>query len=397
MGFLKKHKAFLADVLILAFTSFGGAQAHIGYFQRLFVEKRKDITPQELTEYMALANLLPGPASTQTLTAISYKIGGLWLALLTLALWILPSALLMTLAAVFINYLEGQNGLIHYFRFVFPVAVALVGHSAITISQNAIKDQKQAIIAVIALVLSLIFPTAYTFPAILVAAIIGSIFIFNAKGSHQNSRILLKIKNVILIFVILMFFALLGALVSRTSYYSLPIRLFENFFRNGGIVFGGGQVLVPLMFTEFVEMKRYLSQSEFLAGYSLLQVLPGPTFSFSAFIGGMAMKNIEGQWLMVGSMVAVVAINLPGFIIMVNILKFWQSVKNLSVIKNITMGISAVAVGFVAASFVLLMQKGQFSFYEVALSIAAMILLFFFKNIAPYWLIIGAICIGVAV
>ena len=151
---------------------------------------------------------------------------------------------------------------------------------------------------------------------------------------------------------ILLVFAALGAIINQTSPFSLPIRLFENFYRNGILIFGGGQVLVPLMYTEFVEVKHYLSNSEFLSGYALQQALPGPTFSFTSFIGGITMGNkgygIGGQ--IIGSIVAVIGINLPGLILILFIVPFWEDLKKITRIQNSLSGINAVAVGFMATA-----------------------------------------------
>lgn len=123
--------------------------------------------------------------------------------------------------------------------------------------------------------------------------------------------------------------AMLGAIINRTSPFSLPIRLFENFYRNGIFIFGGGQVLVPMMFTEFVQMKHYLSQTDFLSGFAFQQVLPGPTFSFTSYVGALGMKHggygILGQ--ATGGLLAVLGINLPGLILVLFIVPFWNDLK----------------------------------------------------------------------
>jgi chromate transporter len=128
--------------------------------------------------------------------------------------------------------------------------------------------------------------------------------------------------------------------------------LFENFYRNGILIFGGGQVLVPLMYTEFVELKHYLTNSEFLMGYALQQALPGPTFSFTSFVGGIAMgeEGLRSSGQIVGSLVAVIGINLPGLILILFIVPFWNDLKKITRIKNSLSGINAVAVGFMTTA-----------------------------------------------
>ncbi|RZK77112.1 MAG: chromate transporter, partial [Pedobacter sp.] len=178
----------------------------------------------------------------------------------------------------------------------------------------------------------------------------------------------------------------------RTSPFSLPIRLFENFYRNGIFIFGGGQVLVPLMFTEFVQMKQYLHASGFLSGFALQQVLPGPTFSFTSYIGALSMKNfgygIGGQIL--GGIVAVIGINLPGLILVLFIVPFWDDLKKIARIKYSLSGINAVSVGFIIAAFILLVIPIRLDILAIGILLATFLLLNFTK-VSPTLLVIAGI------
>ena len=171
--------------------------------------------------------------------------------------------------------------------------------------------------------------------------------------------------------------------------------MFENFYRNGIIIFGGGQVLIPLMFTEFVEMKRYLTADEFLAGFAFQQALPGPTFSFTSFVGAMTMKNagnpIGGQIL--GSIVATLGINLPGFILVLFFVPFWNDLKKISRIKNSLSGINAVAVGFLIAAFFFMLKPLPLSFLSAGLVVITFLLLTFTKVRTPF-IILGGVLLG---
>jgi len=169
--------------------------------------------------------------------------------------------------------------------------------------------------------------------------------------------------------------------------------LFENFYRNGILIFGGGQVLVPLMYTEFVEVKHYLSSSEFLSGFAIQQALPGPTFSFTSFIGTISLGNkgynIGGQ--IVGSIVAVIGINLPGLILILFIVPFWEDLKKITRIRNSLSGISAVAVGFMATALILLTKPFGLNFLAYGLMIGTFLLLSFTKIKTPIVIIIGVV------
>jgi chromate transporter len=203
-------------------------------------------------------------------------------------------------------------------------------------------------------------------------------------------------RNKILYFAgILLTFAALGSIVNQTSSFSLPIRLFENFYRNGIMVFGGGQVLVPLMFTEFVEMKQYLSSHEFLSGYAFQQAIPGPMFSFTSFLGATILRNvgygIPGQ--IAGSVVAVLGINLPGLILILFIVPFWNDLKKITRIKNSLSGINAVAAGFLIAAFILLLHPLRLNTMSINLILISFLILTF-TRINPAFVILGGVLLG---
>jgi chromate transporter len=161
------------------------------------------------------------------------------------------------------------------------------------------------------------------------------------------------------------------------------------------MIFGGGQVLVPFMHTEFVEMKSYLTSDQFLSGYAFQQALPGPTFSFTSFVGGMTMKNsgasVTGQ--IMGSIIGVLGINLPGLILILFIVPFWNDLKKITRIKNSLSGINAVTVGFMGAAFILLILPVGINYLSVSLISITFLLLAFTKIRTPL-IIIGAVCLG---
>jgi chromate transporter len=161
--------------------------------------------------------------------------------------------------------------------------------------------------------------------------------------------------------------------------------LFENFYRNGIFVFGGGQVLVPFMFTEFVEMKHYVGSSEFLSGFALQQALPGPTFSFTSFIGALTLKNAGyGLWGQIGgSIIAVLGINLPGLILILFIVPFWADLKKIGRIKHSLSGINAVSVGFLLAAVIFMFRAQSFQWQSLCLLFVTFVLLSFTRIKTP--------------
>ncbi|MDB5089657.1 MAG: chromate transporter, partial [Mucilaginibacter sp.] len=248
-----KQLIFLRDVTLYTFTAFGGPQAHIAVLLREFVEKRRYITEEELMELNALAQLLPGPSSTQTLVGIAWKVGGLRLALVTFLIWILPSATIMCLAAISYNMFANKAKFTEILRFVQPIAVGIVAYATYTFANKFLKTRVSTMLAIGSLIATLILQNAYAFPLLI---LIGGIISSALETQPQENELRVKLfsnvnPNKVTYFIgILLFFAVLGAVVNQTSVFSLPIRLFENFYRNGILIFGGGQVLVPLMYTE---------------------------------------------------------------------------------------------------------------------------------------------------
>jgi len=392
----KRHLLFLRDVLIYTFLAFGGPQAHLAYLLREFVEKRRYISEEELMELNALSQVLPGPSSTQTLVGIAWKAGGLPLAILTFLIWVIPSALIMCAASIGYKIFVEKGTFLHAFKFVQPVTVGVVAYAAYSFGRKFLKSELSILLSMSAMAATLILRTAYAFPIlIMMGGIISSAFEAKPEEDQLRVRLFANInrRKVTYFIGILLFFAALGALINQTSPFSLPIRLFENFYRNGILIFGGGQVLVPLMFTEFVEMKHYISNSEFLSGYALQQILPGPTFAFTSFIGGLTLGNrgygISGQ--IAGSLISMLGINLPGLILILFIVPFWNDLKKISRIKNSLSGINAVAVGFMVAAFLFLAQPFVMDPVGIGLMVASFMLLNFTPIKTPIVILLGVL------
>lgn len=384
--------------MLFTFTAFGGAQAHISLLLRYFVKNAHFITEEELLELNALAQILPGPASTQTLVGIGYKVGGLKLAILTFFIWILPSAAIMTFAAISYALLDSKKEFLDILQFVHPIALGIVAYGAFNLAKKILHSEITILLAFGAVVATLVLKNAYVFPiAILVGGMVSSAIATPTDEAQIRVRLFANINPRKLSYFIgvLLFMAMLGALINRTSPFSLPIRLFENFYRNGIFVFGGGQVLVPLMFTEFVEMKKYLLQSDFISGFAFQQVLPGPTFSFTSYLGALSMKQggygIVGQAF--GGLLAVLGINLPGLILVLFIVPFWNDLKKITRIKKSLSGINAVSVGFIFAAFILLVKPIGFSLMPLSIIVSTFLLLNFTK-ISPPFIILAGIVLG---
>ena len=386
----------MTDTLMYTLSAFGGPQAHLAIMLREFVEKRKYVTEEELMELNALSQVLPGPGSTQTLVGIAWRVGGLRLAIITFLIWVLPSAAMMCLAAISYKMFADNGHLADVLRFIQPMAVGIVAYATYTFAERFLKTRVSMMLAIASLLATLILQNPYAFPIlILLGGIVSSALETHVQESELRVKLFANTNpNKVAYFIgILLAFAALGAVINRTSPFSLPIRLFENFYRNGILIFGGGQVLVPLMYTEFVEVKHYLTNSEFLSGYALQQALPGPTFSFTSFLGGITLGNkgydIGGQIL--GSTIAVIGINLPGLILILFIVPFWDDLKKITRIRNSLSGINAVAVGFMATAFILLVRPFADNWLAYILMLATFALLYFTKIKTPIVIVIGVV------
>jgi chromate transporter len=348
---------FLKDVFLLSVSCFGGPQAHIAHFQKMLVEKRKYITEEELIEVNALGQVLPGPTSTQTLTAIAYRLRGPNLAYLTLIIWMLPSVAIMTVLGILMASFETKQISIAFTRFIQPMAVGFIAYGAYSIGIKTVTRPRAFLLMVLAAVASYFIKTPLVFPVILIMA--GCITAFNYKAHPREPKRKFNVvwANLILWVGVLIFAAVLGSLTKSKPEF-LPIRLFENFYRNGSLVFGGGQVLTPLLYTEFVQYapKHYLSSEEFLSGYALVQALPGPVFSFSSFIGALSMREFGTGGEIFGAIMSAAGIFLPGTFLIFFMIRVWDSLKSFRAIRASLEGILAANSGLVAAAAILLFQ-----------------------------------------
>ncbi|TCC92671.1 chromate efflux transporter [Pedobacter hiemivivus] len=389
---------FIRNVILFTFTAFGGAQAHLALLLKYFVINIRFVSEEELLELNALAQVLPGPASTQTLVGVAYKVGGLKLAIVTFLIWIIPSAAIMTFAAISFARVDHKEEFVEILEYIQPIALGIVAYGAFNLAKRVLVSQLTIFLAISAAIVTLVLRNAYVFPlAILMGGMVSSAIGTPTEESNIRLKLFSNInpKKLTYFFGVLLFLALMGAIINRTSPFSLPIRLFENFYRNGIVIFGGGQVLVPLMFTEFVQMKQYLSSSGFLSGFALQQALPGPTFSFTSYVGALTMRNfgfgVTGQVL--GGLVGVLGINLPGLILVLFIVPFWEDLKKITRIKYSLTGINAVSVGFIIAAFVLLLVPVGLNAMAIGVMIVTFLVLNYTK-ISPPFIVLAGILLG---
>ncbi len=388
-----RYYIFLKDVLKLSITCFGGPQAHIAHFQKFLVTERKYLSEQDLNELYALCQVLPGPTSTQTLTAIGYRLGGAGLAYLTLLVWALPSVIIMTTAGLLITSFEKKQISLEFTRFIQPMAVGFVSYAAYSISMKTVNTKLGLVLMVIAGVASYFIKTPFVFPITLLVAGVVTSFNYKAHPKEAKKKFDIKWSNFFLWAGVLIFAAVLGGITK-----ALPIRLFENFYRNGSLIFGGGQVLTPMLYTEFVQYapKQYLSSQEFLSGYALAQSVPGPVFSFSAYIGALAMRDYGIIGKLLGAIMSAAGIFLPGTFLIFFMIRVWESLKKFRPIRASLEGIFAANAGLVAAAAVILFQPLENSLTNFGFTIGTFCLLAFSRM--PSWaIIISGLLLGLVI
>ena len=409
-----RHISFLKAVTLYSLTAFGGAQGHFGMMMKTFVAKRKDITEQELLEYNAFCQLLPGASSTQIITLIGYKKGKLPLAVLTLLLWILPASLLMSglsFALDFAGNTTLQNDL---FKFIKPMAVGFLAFAAFrAYTLVAVNRIARLIMTGSMIATYFLFNSPVIFPAVILLG--GLITNFTEKTSKTINIEPRPIKwgNIVIFFLIFIIAAVFSELSRKNEWQTRKaFNLFENTYRFGGMVFGGGDVLMPMMYEQYVvrpatqriqlKNKNVISidQNEFLTGAGMVKAIPGPTFSFSAFVGGEALKHEGPGMQAIGCAIGTFGIFLPSALLVLFFFPVWNNLKKYPAIYRSLKGINAAVVGIMAASAFFLMKDISFfkineevstSFLNIGVIAGTFLLLTFTKLPAP---VIALVCLA---
>ena len=365
-----RHLVFLLDVFSLALTAFGGPQIHFTMIHRKLVIKRKYITENELKELNSLCNMLPGPTSTQIITAIGYKMGGPMLAFLTLTVWVLPATLIMGAFAIILFVLELDNPKLHFLKYIQPMAVGFIIYAAYKIKNLFVTKAHHWVLMILSAIAAILSNTPYIFPLLLIMGGVVSNFVNRSNYADVKPIKNIQWGNFALFLGVFLAAAGLGAITKNTGFL-----IFENTYRYGSIVFGGGHVLIPMMYNQFVEFKHYLTSSEFLAGVGILQAIPGPVFSFATFTGSLALKDYGIMGMMAGGLIGTVAIFLPGILLIFFIYPMWNQIKHFSPVKNAIEGINATSAGLVIASAYLLFKPLEINEMNMLVMIGTLFIL----------------------
>ena len=382
---------FLGDVAVCALGAYGGPEAHYGVFIDQLVVKRHYLTEEEMTELIGLTGILPGPSSTQTIIAIGYRVGGPLLALLTFLVWALPALVVMTALSFLYVWLARVQPSLALLRFVGPMAVGFMLSAGWRIGRKVVKDWLTGLLFVASAAITAFLRTPWIFPAVLIAG--GLISIAGSKEKDIWNRA--EIRPPWRYLLVFTGFAIAGILIELL--WGNPIaRLFADFYRYGYLVIGGGQVVIPMMYGDLVEATQSLTAQQFLTGYGLVQGLPGPMFSFSAFAGGLAASGAGALRQIAGAAVSGIGIFLPGILLIYFVYPIWEQLKQIRAIKISLRGITAVAGGLIAASALVLLARNGFSLEVLAVTAITTALLMSKKVPAPLIVLLVLIAGAVA-
>lgn len=413
--YLLRHIPFLRAVFNYSITAFGGPQVAVALMQNRFVQKRKDVTSEELLEYNAFCQLLPGASSTQTITLIAYKRGGASLAFLALLVWILPATILMTSLAIITTHFELTNGL-KSLVLLQPMAIGFLASAGLLLYKKAIKSKITFLIFLATAILTYVgFKTPWTIPIIIVLA--GIVTNFSGKRIPNDGPPPKKVKWSGL-FIFLSLFICAGFLSEQATRqnweYRKAFNLFENNYRFGSFVFGGGDVLIPMMYEQYVTRPKSnvvkknkrdvikLTSTEFLTGSGFVRAIPGPIFSIASYTGAVALKEMGIPGQVLGAVIASMGVFLPSFFIVLFLFPLWQKLKKYAVFYRSLEGIYASIVGImIGSTFYLLkdvvmqLQVGDaIHWITFPLVFLASTYLLYYQKLAPQWIALSCVCMG---
>jgi len=375
--------------LKLGLTSFGGPIAHLGYYRTEFVERRKWLDEKTYADLVALSQFLPGPASTKVGIAVGFFRAGYIGAFIAWAGFTLPSAIALVLFAYGVESF-GQvlgGGWLHGLK---VVAVAVVAQAVLGMMRTLAPDRERATVAVIAAVIVLAFANVWGQIGAIVFGFAAGLTVLRVEAPANHVLLPLQVSRTTGAILLAVFFAiLLGLPLLIAVYPAHTLELFEAFYRAGSLVFGGGHVVLPLLQAAVVP-PGWVTNDAFLAGYGAAQAVPGPLFTFSAYLGAVMGPQPNG-WA--GASLCLVAMFLPAFFLILGALPFWDDLRRRPGAQSALRGVNAAVVGLLlAALYNPVWTAGITSAYDFALAVAAFLLLFMWQ--LPPWLVVVLSALG---
>ncbi|ANS77150.1 ChrA protein [Paenibacillus yonginensis] len=364
----------------LGLTSFGGPIAHLGYFHHEYVRQRKWLDERNYADLIALCQLLPGPASSQAGIGIGILRAGLLGGLVAWLGFTLPSVVMLVLFAYLLKGIGlSDAGWIHGLKIV---AVVIVLQAVLSMGQKLANDRNKATIAVLALAVTLVWQTAVSQVLLMIAAAGIGVLWFRKEATAAPTELSVPLsRRAAFISLVIFLVLLVGLPLLRESSGNLWLAMFDSFYRSGSLVFGGGHVVLPLLEREVVP-NDWLSAGEFLAGYGAAQAVPGPLFTFAAYLGASMLGTAGAVW-------ATLAIFLPAFLLVAGVLPFWSGLRSNRKMQGAIIGVNAAVVGILlAALYHPVFTSAILEANDLVFAAVLFLLLVFWK--LPPWLVVLA-------
>lgn len=376
--------------LRLGLTSFGGPIAHLGYFRDELVVRRKWLTESAYADLVALCQFLPGPASSQVGFALGVLRGnGLWGGFAAWFAFTMPSALILFAFAFGANSFTGSvaEGFLHGLKLV---AVAVVAQAIWGMARTLTPDRERAAIALGAIAILIFFVGPFGQIAAIVLGACTGLFLCRGQASPTSGDLHFPVTKRGGVVALVLFFSLLLLLpIAVAATHSQGLALFDAFYRSGAFVFGGGHVVLPLLQTEVVAT-GWVTSEAFLAGYGIAQAVPGPLFTFAAYLGAIVGSAPNG---FVGAIIALVAVLLPGMLLVYGMLPFWNTLRTRPIAQAAMRGANAAVVGILAAALYTPVWTGAvLTPRDFALALAGFLFLTVWKM--PPWIVVGFLALA---
>lgn len=376
--------------LRLGLTSFGGPIAHLGYFREAFVTRRQWLSERSYAELVALCQFLPGPASSQVGIALGLSRAGYGGAAAAWAGFTLPSAIALILFAVGLSHYGTAipGGALHGLK---VVAVAVVAQAVWGMARNLCRGAVKLTLMLIAACIVLLAPSAWSQVGVIAAAGVAGLLLFKPQTQTEPDSLPIAIsRRAGAIWLVLFVVLLVGLPILADGLPNPVLALVDAFYRTGALVFGGGHVVLPLLQAEVVP-PQWVSNDVFLAGYGATQAVPGPLFTFAAFLGA-SMTHAPSGWL--GGVIALLAIFAPSFLLICGALPFWASLRTSPRTQAALAGVNAAVVGLLlAALYRPVWTSAIFNGYDFALAVLALVALMVWK-LPPWLVVIGCGMLG---
>ena len=409
-----RHIPFLKTVFFYSLTAFGGPQGHLGMMLKTFVLKKNYVTEEELIEYNSFCQLLPGASSTQTVTLIGFKRGGVTLAVFTLIIWILPACIIMGGLSFLLTAFPSKNYTANLFKYIQPMAIGFLLFAVFRAYGISITNFITLTIMVFSALLTYaFFKTPWVFPSLI---IIGGIATSLSSKRIPEKEVIkprqIRWTNIWLFGFIFILAGILSETARKQQWQDRKaFNLFENSYRFGSFVFGGGDVLLPMMLDQYVERPNSkqvleknpdalkIDRNDLLTGYGFVRAIPGPVFSVASFTGGMALKNDGFSAQLMGCIIGSVAIFLPSALLVLFFFPVWQYLKKFVAVYRALEGINAVVVGIMAAAAAYLLNGLVFPSSHISgfISPAIIIGTFFllkYSKVPPPIIVIFCVILG---